>query len=65
MPFFFFLIINLYFLILAVIAEIFDATAELVITTGTPTTEAKAEIKTQPVKVECKISKCSMAVFKM
>ena len=50
---------------MAVIAEIFDATAELVITTGTPTTEAKAEIKTQPVKVECKISKCSMAVFKM
>ena len=56
---FFFLIINLYFLIPAVIAKIFSPTTELVTPKGTPTKEAKAEIETQPVKVEAKLSNCS------
>ena len=42
----------------AVIAQSFIPTAELVIPTGTQTNEANAEIETQPVTVETKISKC-------
>ena len=53
----FFLIIDLQFLILEVITQIFNPTAEFVIPTGIPTAEAKAEIKIQPVKVEAKINK--------
>ena len=49
--FLFFLIIDLYFLILAVIMQFFNPTAELVILTGIPTTEAKAETETQPIKL--------------
>ena len=58
--FFFFLIIDLYFVIAAVIAQIFNPIAELVITTGIPTKEAKAEIEIHPVIVEPKRRKCSM-----
>ena len=58
--FFFFLIIDLYFLIPAVIAQIFNPIAELVIPIGIPTTEAKAEMKTHPVIVEITISKWSI-----
>ena len=47
--FFFFLMIDLYFLILAVIAQIFYPTAELAIPIGIPANEAKAEIETHPV----------------
>ena len=47
--FFFFLIIDLHFLIPAVIAKIFIATAELAIPTGTLTKEANSEIETQPL----------------
>ena len=47
--FFIFLIIDLYFLILAVIAQIFNPIAELVITVGIPCKEAKAETETHPV----------------
>ena len=54
----FFFIIGFYFWIPAVIAQSFIPTAELVIPTGTQTNEANAEIKTQPVTVETKISKC-------
>ena len=43
---------NLYFLIPAVNTQIFNPTAQLVIPTGIPTTEVKAEIETQPAKVE-------------
>ena len=43
---FLFLIIDLYFLIAAVITQIFNPTSELVIPIGTPTKEAKAEMKT-------------------
>ena len=53
----FFFIIDLYFLIPAVIAQIFIPTA--VIPTGTQTNKANAKIETQPVIVETKISKCS------
>ena len=41
------------------IAQIFILAAELVIPTGTQTNEANAEIETQPVIVEVKISRCS------
>ena len=52
---FLFLIID-FFLIPAVITQIFDSNAELAIPTGTPTKEAKGEIETHPVTVEIKIS---------
>ena len=45
-----FLIIDLYFSIPAVIAQIFIPTAELAILSGTPINEANAEIETQPLK---------------
>ena len=53
--FFFFLIIDLYVLIPAAIAQIFNPIAELVISTGLPSKEAKAEIEIHPVTVEAKI----------
>ena len=59
MLFLFFFVIDLYFLIPAVTAQIFVPTAELVIPTGTQTNEANAEIETQQIIVETKISKCS------
>ena len=58
--FFFFLVIDLYFLIPAVITQIFNPTAELVILIQIPTKEAKAEMETHPLTVEIKISKCSI-----
>ena len=56
----FFLIFDLYFLIPAVIPQIFNPTKELFIPTGIPTKEAKAEIKIHPVTAEAKIRKCSI-----
>ena len=56
---FFYFMIDLYFLIPAVIAQFLIPTADLLIPTGTPTNEENAEIETQPVTVETKISKCS------
>ena len=53
---FFFIIIDLYFLIAAVIAQIFNPIAELVILIGIQTKEAKAEFEIHPVIVEAKIS---------
>ena len=47
--FLFFLIIDLYFLIPAVIAQIFDPIAEFVISLGIPIKEEKAEIEIHPV----------------
>ena len=44
---FFFLIIDLYLLIPAIIANIFDSITELVIPLGIPTKEAKAEMEMQ------------------
>ena len=60
--FFLFLIIDLYFLVPAVIAHIFNPIAELVITIGIPTKEAKAEMEKHPVTVEIKISKYSVSL---
>ena len=53
---FFFIIIDLYFLIAAVIAQIFNPIAELVILIGIQTKEAEAEFEIHPVIVEAKIS---------
>ena len=58
--FFFFLIIDLYFLIAAVTAQMFNPISELVIPIGIPTKEAKAEMETHPAIVEPKIRKCSI-----
>ena len=58
--FFVFLIIDLYFLIPAVITQIFNLNVELVISIGIPTKEAKAEMETHPVVVEITISKWSI-----
>ena len=58
--FFFFLIIDLYFLIPAVITEIFIVIPEFAISTGIPTKETRTEVETHPVTVQAKISKCSV-----
>ena len=58
MFFFFFFIAELYFLIPAVILQMFIHTAELVIPIGTQSNEADAEIQTQPGTLEARISKC-------
>ena len=57
---FFFFIIDLYFLIPATIAQIFNPIAELVTPIGTSIKEAKAENQIHPVIVEAKIRKCSI-----
>ena len=60
MLFFFFFIIDLYFLIPVVIEQIFVLTEELVIPTGTKTNEPNAEIQMQAVTVETRINKFSI-----
>ena len=57
--FFFFFIIDLYFLIPAIIAQIFIPTEELVIPTLISTNEANVKIEIQLVIVETKISQFS------
>ena len=57
--FFFFLDIDLYFLIPAVLAHIFNPSAELSLLIGMSTKKAKLEIETHPVTTEANISKCS------
>ena len=52
----FFLIVDLYFLIPAVITQIFNQITETVITIGIPTKEPKLEMETHPVIVEIVIS---------
>ena len=54
--FLFFLIIDLYLLIPAVITQIFNPLAGLAIPIGTLTKEPKGEIETHPVIVEVTIS---------
>ena len=56
----FFLIIDLYLLIPAVIAQIFNPIAEVVIPIAIPTKEPKAEMETNPAIVEITISKWSI-----
>ena len=58
--FFFFLIIDLCFLIHEVPTEIFIVIAELVTFIGIPTKDAREEIETYPVSAETKISKYSV-----
>ena len=55
--FFFLLIIKLYFFNFAVIAQISNPKAELVIPKGKPSKEAKAEIEMHSVTAEAKIRK--------
>ena len=55
----FFVMIDLYFLVSAVIAQTFNPVAELTIPTGTLTNEVNKEIETQPLTVETKIRKCA------
>ena len=55
---FVYMIIDLYFFIPAVIAQIFNPTAELVIPIGIPTNEANPEIERQLLTTETKIRKC-------
>ena len=57
---FFFLIIDLYFLITASIPKIFNPIVELVIPIGIPSKEAKGEVEICPVNVEAKMRKCSV-----
>ena len=54
-----FLIIELYFLIVAVNFQIYNPTTELAMLTGTPTNEANEEIETQLLTAETKDRKCS------
>ena len=56
MLFFFFLIIDLYFLIPAAIAQILNPIAELVIPKGIPSKKAKAEIEIHPESAQAKIT---------
>ena len=58
--FFFFLINGLYFLIPAIIVQIFNTISEIVIPIGRPSKESKEEIKIHPVIAEAKIRKCSI-----
>ena len=53
-----FFMIDLYFLIPEVIAQIFILTAEFIMPTGTQIKVTNAEIETQPVTIEAKIIKC-------
>ena len=59
---FFFLIIDLYFLIHPVLDQIFDPIAELIIPMGIRSKEAKAEIEINPVTAESKkeIFQCNL-----
>ena len=58
--FLFIFLISLYLLIPAVITQIFNPIAELVIHIEIPTKEAKKEIETNPVIVEITISESSV-----
>ena len=55
-----FLTVDQYFLISAVIAQVFIPIAEPVIPTGLQSKEAKAEIETHLVTAEAKITKSSI-----
>ena len=57
---FFFLIIDLYFVIAAVIVHIFNPISELVIQIEIPNKEEKEEMEIHPVILEVKIRKSSI-----
>ena len=54
-----FLLMKIYFLIPAVIAQIFVPTTELPTPAGTPTNEGNAKIETQRLTAETKTRTCS------
>ena len=54
------LIIDLYFLIPAVITQIFSPIVELAINIGIPTKDAKTEMEMHPVIIEIAISEWSI-----
>ena len=56
--FFFFKDLTYNFEFLQLLLKFFNPITELVIPTGIPTKEAKAEIEKHPVTVETNISKC-------
>ena len=56
----FFFIVDLYFSVPPVIAQIFNPTAEFVITIGMPTIKTKAETKMHSVTAEAERKKCSI-----
>ena len=56
----FFLIIDLYFLIQVVIAQIFNSVTNLVIPRGIPTKEAEVEMEPHPANVEAKLRNYSI-----
>ena len=58
--YFFFLTIDLYFLIHEAIGQIFNPTAELVISIGIPRKETKTEIEIHREIVLAKMKKCSL-----
>ena len=58
--FLFFLIIDLYFLTPAAIAQICNPFGELVIPIGIPIKETEAEVEIHPVIVEAIVRKCSI-----
>ena len=58
--FFVLLIIDLYFLIPAAVAQIFNPIAEFAIPIRIPSKEAKAEIDMHAVTEEAKMRKCSI-----
>ena len=58
--FFIFLIIDLHFLIPAVIVQTLNPITELVISIRIPMKEVKAEIEIHPVIVEAKIRRCPL-----
>ena len=58
--FFFSLMINLYFLILATIAGIFSPIVEIIIPIKISTKEAKTEIEIHPVTAETEVRMCSL-----
>ena len=58
--FFLFLFIDLYFLIPAVIAQVFNPVVELAVPLGILTNEPKEEMETHPVIVETTISEWSI-----
>ena len=55
MLFFFFLVIDLYFLVLAIIAQIFNLIVELFIPLEISTKEAKAEMKIHTVTAKTEL----------
>ena len=58
--FFFFLILDLYLLILAIIAQIFNPIVELIIPLEISTKETKAEMEIHTVTAKTKVRKRSM-----